>query len=186
MLQFLLTISDESNHNKIEMIYTKYHDDFMRYALSKLMSYGRVNYLFDAEDAVQNTFLKIVKYIDNIDFSRSEVDIRNYCITILINEITNISKDECVNLNDLTDFCLETEFDFVNKIDFKEKYNRLVEIIKNLDEKYSSTLYLAFWIGKKPDEIAEMMGISLQTVYSRLHRGKELLIDLLEETKSDE
>ena len=71
MLLFLLSLSDESNYGKIEYIYNTYHDYMMKYAVSKLRSVNRANTFYDAEDAVQNTFMKIVKHIDNIA-SRSE------------------------------------------------------------------------------------------------------------------
>ena len=87
MLQFLLTLSDESNHSKIEHIYHTYHDYMMRYAVSKFQTLGRTNFKYNAEDAVQNAFMKITKYIDKIDFTRGEKDVKNYCFTILSNEI---------------------------------------------------------------------------------------------------
>ena len=85
MLQFLLTLSDESNHGKIEHIYHTYHDYMMRYAISRLQTAGRTNFGYDAEDAVQNAFMKITKYIDKIDFTRGERDVKNYVLTIMHN-----------------------------------------------------------------------------------------------------
>ena len=71
MLQFLLTLTAESNHGKVEELYHKYHDYMMKCAVSKFKSLGRSNCVYDAEDAVQNTFMKITKHIDKIDFSRT-------------------------------------------------------------------------------------------------------------------
>ncbi len=183
MLQFLLTISDEANHDKIERIYEKYHNKMMKYALSHLKSAKRTNYMFDAEDVVQNCFLKITKYIDSIDFSRSEIEIKNYCFTVLNHEICNLLGDEEVMFVDFTNFCLNTEFNFVNDIEIRERYDEVVKAIEELDEKYSSTLYLVLCQEKTVNEIAEMMGISAQTVYSRISRGKRKLIDSLEGAK---
>ena len=50
MLQFLLTLTDESNHGKIEHLYNKYHDYMMKCAVTKFKSLGRSNYTYDAED----------------------------------------------------------------------------------------------------------------------------------------
>ena len=93
MLQFLLTLTDESNHGKVEHIYNTYHKYMMRYAVSKLKAAGRTNAVYDAQDAVQNSFMKIVKHIDRIDFSRGEKDVKNYCLTILYNEVCNVLSD---------------------------------------------------------------------------------------------
>ena len=38
MLQFLLTLTDESNHEKVEQLYKKYHDYFVKCAVTKFKS----------------------------------------------------------------------------------------------------------------------------------------------------
>ena len=183
MLQFLLTLSDESNHGKIEHIYHTYHDYMMRYAISKFQSLGRTNFKYDAEDAVQNAFMKITKYIDKIDFSRSEKDVKNYCFTILSNEIRKVLSDNQENFEINEEFCFEEEYNFVEELELKENYNQVVKAIEELDEKYSTTLYLFYCKEMTVNEIADMMGISTKTVYTRLARGKKLLLDSLKGAK---
>ena len=179
MLQFLLTLTDESNHGKIEHLYNKYHDYMMKCAVTKFKSSGRSNYTYDAEDAVQNAFMKITRYIDNIDFSRDEKDVKNYCLAILSNEICNVLSDnhEDCELNE--EFCSEKEYNFVEELEIQESYNEVVKAIKALDEKYSTTLYLVFCKENTINQVAEMMGITPKTVYTRLARGKKLLLDSL-------
>ena len=186
MLQFLLTLTDESYHSKIEQLYNKYHDHMMRYALSKFQSYGRTNFVYDAEDAVQNTFTKIVKNIDRIDFSRGEKDVKNYCFSILNNEICNVLGDNEEKNEFFEELCKENEYSFIEKLDIQERYDEVVRAIEALDEKYSITLHLVFCRENTVNEIAEMMGISAKTVYTRLARGKKLLLDSLKGAKVDE
>jgi len=183
MLQFLLTVSDESDHSKIEYIYNKFYAGMMRFALSRLRSYGRRNYMLEAEDALQNAFMKIVKNIDKIDFSRGEKNVKNYCFTILTNEISNLLQENFENFEIFEEFCLEKEYNFIEELEIKERYDEVVKAIRKLDEKYSYTLYLTFCREMTVNEIAEMMGISTKTVYSRLARGKQLLLDSLEGAK---
>ena len=183
MLQFLLTLSDESNHSKIEHIYHTYHDYMMRYAVSKFQSLGRTNFKYDAEDAVQNTFMKITKYIDKIDFTRGEKDVKNYCFTILSNEIRKVLSDNQENFEINEEFYPEEEYNFIEELELRENYNQVVKAIEDLDEKYSTTLYLVFCKEMTVNEIAEMMGISAKTVYTRLARGKKLLLDSLKGAK---
>ena len=64
MLQFLLSITDESNHEKIMYLYNKYHDPMINYAVSKFKNMNRCNYAYDAEDAVQSAFVKITSPTD--------------------------------------------------------------------------------------------------------------------------
>lgn len=185
MLQFLLTLSDESSHGKIEHIYNMYHDNMMRYAVSRFHSLGKANYLYDAEDAVQNAFVKIVKYIDKIDFSRDEKAVQNYCFTILTNEISDVLNENQEIFENVEEFCLEKEYNFIDKLEISQKYDDVVKVIETLDEKYSTTLYLVFCKEMTVNEIADMMGISVQTVYTRLRRGKKLLQDSLKGVKAN-
>lgn len=179
MLQFLFTLTDESNHGKIEHIYNEYHDFFMKCAVIKFKDAGRKNIAYDAEDAVQATFMRIAKYIDNIDFSRGEKDVRNYCSAILNNEILGVLKCNKEDFEFDEEFYSESEYNFIEELDIKEKYNEVVKAIEELDEKYSTTLYLALCKEMKPNAIAEMMGIDPKTVYTRLARGRKLLLESL-------
>lgn len=185
MLQFLLTLTDESNHSKIEYIYNNYHEFMMRFAVSKFKSANRRNYFFDAEDAVQNAFMKITRYIHNIDFSSSERDIKNYVFTILSNEITNILMN-CEEIDGLDEeFSEQIEYSFIEELDIKEKYSEIVKIIESLDEKYSTTLYLFYCKEMTVNEISELMGITPKTIYTRLSRGKKLILDAIKGAKVD-
>ena len=184
MLQFLLTLTDESNHGKVEHIYNTYHEYMMKYAVSKLHAAGRTNFVYDAEDSVQNAFMKITKYIDAIDFSRGEKDVKNYCLTILCNEICNVLNDNQESFEFDEEFCSEKEYNFIEELEIRESYNEVVKTIKGLDEKYSTTLYLIFCKEKTVNQVAEMMGLTPKTVYTRLARGKQLLLDSLKGANS--
>ncbi len=183
MLQFLLTLTDESNHGKIEHIYNTYHDYMMRYAVSMFQTAGRRNAIYDAEDTVQNTFMKIVKSIDTIDFSRGEKDVKNYCLIILCNEVRNVLRNNEEKYGFDEEFCSGDEYNIVEELEIRETYNGVVKGIKALDEKYSTTLYLVFCQEKTVNQIAEMMGLAPKTVYTRLARGKELLLNSLKGAK---
>lgn len=183
MLQFLLTLTDESNYGKIEHIYNTYQDYMIKCAVSKFQSMGRTNSVYDAEDAVQSAFMKITKYIDAIDFSRDDKDIKNYCFAILSNEICNVLSCNQEDFEFDEEFCLENEYNFIEELEIKEKYDEVVKAIEALDERYSTTLYLAFCKEMTPNEIADMMGITVKTVYTRLARGKKHLLDSLKGAK---
>lgn len=186
MLQFLLTLTEESNHSKIEYIYYNFHDDMMRFAINKFQLAQRSNFGLDAEDAVQSAFLRITKYINNIDFSKSKQDIKNYVFTILLNEILKILNDNSENIEFFEEFYEEKRYNYIEELQMKEQYALVVKTIEHMDEKYSSTLYLVFVEEKTPLSVAEEMGISVKTVYTRLSRGKQLLIDSIKGEKDGE
>lgn len=108
MLAFLLTIAEESDQPKIKYIYDSFHDEMMRFATNRFRKAGRENYLFDAEDAVQSAFMKIVRYIDRIDFSADKKKLQNYVFSILVNEIYNILKENSKKLKILKNFRRKT------------------------------------------------------------------------------
>ena len=184
MLQFLLTLTDESNQWKVEHIYETYQEYMTKYARMKLRAAGSTNVEYDAEDAVQSAFVKIAKHIEKIDFSRSEKDIKNYCLSILFNEICDILRDKKTFLELNEEFCAGNEYNITEKLEIEENYKMVVKSIKALDEKYSTTLYLVFCQEKTVNEVAKIMGISAKTVYTRLDRGKKLLFASLKGVKN--
>ena len=53
-----------------------------------------------------------------------------------------------------------------------------------MDEKYSITLMYRYSSSMSVKEIADLMGISEKTVYTRISRGKQKLLEMLEENKN--
>ena len=182
MLQFLLSISDPLDHEKIRRIYDSYHVFMLKYAVSKFKNMGRRNCVFDAEDVVQNSFVKITRYIGHVDFSAGEKSVKNYVFAILNNEICNFLNNN-VELDEIDEaFYNEAEYSFLDEIDIKERYDEVVKAIEALDERYSTTLFLLYCKEMDVGEISELMGISAKTVYTRVARGKKLLVDSLKGT----
>ena len=185
LLNFLLSISTESVHSHIERIYHTYHGDMLRFAKRRLKQHGIKNYEIDAEDTVQNAFVKITKYINKIDFSESEEKIKAYVLSIVSNEVINTVTDYRYS-DDLDEYAdiLEDE-DFVEKINSKESYQKIVSIIKQMDEKYSTALMYHYCYEMSVHEIAHMLDLSENTIYTRLTRGKVILLKNIKEVSYD-
>ena len=181
LLNFLLSISAESVHSHIERIYHTYHGDMLRFAKRRLKQHGIKNYEIDAQDTVQNAFVKITKYINKIDFSESEEKIKAYVLSIVSNEVINTVTDYRYS-DDLDEYAdiLEDE-DFVEKINSKESYQKIVSIIKRMDEKYSTALMYHYCYEMSVHEIAQMLDLSENTIYTRLTRGKVILLKNIKE-----
>ena len=175
MLQFLFTICDEKYHSQIEYLYTTYYDDMIRFATSKLRVMRRNNPRLDAEDAVQNSFLRIGKYIDKVKFSDNQRQLKNYLLTIVTHEVIRLVETNSENIDYVEEFCDDSGYDFVEELNIKEQYNAVVKEIERMDDIYGSTLFLAYCEELTVNEIAEMMGVPTKTVYTRLSRGKVIL-----------
>ena len=155
----------------------------IRFAKNRFKQNGILNYEIDAEDAVQNAFEKITKYINAIDFSVIEKTMKSYVLSIVSNEVINIllgyryydDIDEYIDI-------LEDE-DFIEKINIKESYNEVVKIIKQLDERYSTSLMYYYCYEMSVKEIASMLGLSEKTIYTRLERGKLILLKTINEVQ---
>ena len=184
MLNFLLMIADESNREKIEYIYYKYHDDMIRFARHRLKYLGISSYELDSEDVVQNAFLKIVKYIDAIDISKPENQLKNYIFSIVVNETLNFMEDNA-DYDDIDTYIEMPDEYFFDKLQINIRYEHVVEKIKQLDERYSITLLLYYGEEMDVKKISELMGVAEKTIYTRLERGKKLLLeDLSKEGES--
>ena len=179
MLLFLMSMVEESDRGKVEEFYRRYKEDMLKYATSKMMRAGRKNYLFDAEDAVQAAFFKIIKYISNIDFDREEKAVKNYVFSILTNEINKILRKKEIFLENVEEFSEEMVYNLIEELEIKKNYKKVIKAISEMDEIYSITLMYVFIEEKSVKEIASLMGISPKTVYTRLERGRKILLSSL-------
>ena len=179
MLLFLMSMAEESDRGNIEAFYNKYKKDMMKYARSRFRRAGRKNYLFDAEDAVQATFFKIIKYISKIDFDREEKAVKNYIFSILTNEINKILRKKEIFTENVEEFSEESIYNLIEELEIQKNYKKVIETISKMDEIYSITLMYVFIEEKSVKEIASLMGISQKTVYTRLERGRKILLSSL-------
>ena len=180
MLHYLLLITEDDHIPQIEYLYNRFHDEMMRLGKSQLRNAGDNNYLYDAEDVVQASFVKISKYIKSIDFSKSDQELKTYVFRILTNEVNNFlsDRDECDNIED--HLGVLSDEDFFERVKIEEEYNEVVQAIKALDDKYSTVMMCRYYDEMEVKDVAELMGLTEKTIYTRLDRGKKLLLVQLE------
>ena len=161
-----------------------YHDDMIRFARHKLRIAGVQSYEVDAQDAVQSSFLKLCKYYKSIFESVPDKQLKVYVFSIVRNEVNSI-----INVNNRFEKayeCIETLTDeeFLERLKIKEQYDDVMDAIKKLDDKYSFTLLFYYVEEMSVKNIAENMEIPEKTVYTRLERGRALLLEILNKEKS--
>ncbi len=179
MLLFLLAISDQNHREKVEYIYHRYRNDMLRLARSRLRKMGVPNSELDAEDVVQNAFVKIVRFMDKVDFSLGEQAVRGYVMKIVANEAATFASDrrEFENLEQYQDTLSDRAF--FEQLRISERYDAAVEAIEQLDERYSIPLSLRYVEELSVKDIAAILGIEEKSVYTRLERGKKKLLEKL-------
>ena len=160
------------NTEMVERVARKYLDSLYRLAIT----YCRNSE--DAEDAIQNAFLKLMK--TDTEFSDDEHIHRwlckvtiNECKTIwrLFNRHPVISLEEYMEDNDL-------ELNTVADIS-PDTCREIRDAVMNLPTKYRVVLYLYYYEGYSAEEISQMVGISQSNVQIRLMRGRNKLKELL-------
>ena len=183
MLTFYLSmIEEESDRLFFERIYTQYSDNIFRRV------YGILKNMQDAEDAVQDTWQKIYEHMSTLkelnDNSRRAYIMsvaKNQAITILRKrkkEEENMSCDiDTVDVADEEDIfasCENTDVSFI------------VSCMQKIGERYSDVLVYYYLHNHSLKEIAKLMNLSVNTVGSRLARGRKKLIDMLEGREIDD
>ena len=165
----LLTIMDDSkDRTKFCILYEKY-----RYLLHKVaMDVLHDRYL--AEDAVQSAFMKIADNIAKV----GEIDSRqtkNYLIMIAKNAAIDICRKRNrqlkreINADEIQEEKLPTVY---METDLE---NEVLDILKNLPEKYKEVFLLKYSAEMENSEIAKICGIKETTVRQRIARGKVLI-----------
>lgn len=148
--------------------YNLYKDDILRLALSYTK---RIN---DAEDIMQNVFVKLYKNINNID----EDKVKKWCIKVTINECRDFFKSFWIKNIFIKDEILSNMCCDEKIIDLKDK-------LFNLPAKYRIVIYLYYYEGYKTNEIAEILKENVSTIQTRLTRGKQKLKNFLKEEQNE-
>lgn len=183
MLALYLAYLDDDNDKRLfEKIYNSYKKQMVTLAVSIL------NNNDDAEETVGDVFLRIAqKNFDVVRGIKNDIDLRNYLLKATkntsINKINtkkkdNVSLDTVVeyNMDKIKELSDDTFIEFVcNRID----YDKIIEAIKSLSEKYRDVLYYHFVMELSIPQTAKSLNQTLSTTKQRLVRGKKLLLNYL-------
>lgn len=123
----------------------------------------------DAEDAVQECFLKYVEKAPDFNDTEHEK-------AWLIRVASNICKDILRKRKHQSFVSL----DEIRNLGVCEDNAQILELLISLEEKYRIVIHLHYVEGYKAREIASMLGISEAAVKKRLQRGREALKEIYE------
>lgn len=167
MLSYLLTLlDDEAGKAQFRSFYEQYYPVIARaarhYAINKS----------DTEDAIQNTFLKIIRHFEKIS-SFPCPEIEKYIVTIVKNECYSLhrARVDAEPLEDWAPVCASET----------RGYAALIACIRQLPDAYRSALEMKFVLGYSTAEIARMLGIGEEAAKKRITRARAQLLKILEE-----
>ena len=175
MLLFMADTLSYGDKQKLETMYEKYKRK-MYSAAKRILSDGD-----KAEDATQNAFISIAENIGRINIMDDDA-LEGYVIAIAKNEAYNIirAKDKAELYDEFP--LVSDPFSDVNaKVFEKEVYEKIVEILRNMDDLYRSPIYLNCVMGYTVKETAKQLHRNVQTVKGQIARGKKMIINKLKE-----
>ncbi len=169
LLYLLAMIDDESDREFFEKLFTEYE---------KKMWFKANEILHDealAEDAVQNTFLKIAKKIKYIR------EINEACIwTYLSIAAGNSAKDIIKKINKeiaATNEYLDT-LAFEDELSAKDERDFILYVLDQVPGLHVDVMRLYFLYGCSQKEIATLLDMNINTVRQHVSRGRRKFIEL--------
>ncbi len=161
LILYLSALDTQEEKDKFEQIYINY---------KKLVYYIAYKYMSEknlAEDATQETFLKLTKYIDTIENVDSQKT---------VSFITIVAKSVCLDLLRSEKTYIENTKKYHNdQPDYTEDVYNMLDIIRELPESYRDILILKYCFDMPTRKIATIYKISDNSVRKRLERAKKII-----------
>ncbi len=176
MFCFLMSIEDEQSKDLLENIYSAYHKK-MYY-----IAYSILNNSHDAQDAVQTSIIKLIKYIDKTSDVKCNKT-KHLIVTIVRNEAIDLyrkkKKRPLIELdpaNDIADERVSSLDEIVIKL---SEAKEIAEKLSKLKGDYADVLTLKYYYQFDDKEIADILNISNGNVRIRLNRAKTKLRNMM-------
>lgn len=183
MLALYLAYLDDDNDQKLfEDMYLSYRKQMVTFAVTIL---GNED---DAQDAVGDVFLRIAqKNWDVVRDIKNETDLRNYLLKATKNTSLNkikTKKKENVSLDTIMEYDMDgiedlSDDTFLEVICNKYEYDKVVQAIKLLNEKYRDAMYCHYVMEMTVPQTAKSLNQTLSATKQQLVRGKKMLLSLL-------
>ena len=143
----------------------KYIDTVYRMAFSMLKN------PHDADDVTQEVFLKL--YTARGEF-QSEAHVKNWLVKVTVNTCRNVFRTPWRKVEDIEEYAQTLAFETPEQSD-------LFLAVNSLDRKYRIAVHLYYFEGYSVKEIGEILGVSENTVSTRLARARGKLKAILTE-----
>ena len=167
LVVFLSMLDSESDRREFATLYERHHKEMELSALRFLSEQK------DAEDAVQNAFLQVIKHFEKIPEIPCE-ELPFWLICIVKNEARMIQRKNrrTMSLEDWDSFTpIQAE---------TGSYRELVEVFRKLPETYRAVMEMKLLLEYTDAEIGKHLGISGTAVSTRVSRGRRLLREIVE------
>lgn len=152
-------------------LYTRHGANVLNY----LMSYLNDRQL--AEEVLQDVMLAVWNHAAKF---RGESKVRTWLLTIARSRAINAGRRYSPHLTELDENFHTGDTSPLERAEAKTQQQALREAIRALPKFHQEILILVFYQGLSGQEAAEVLGVSVGTVKSRLHRAKDMLKRVLQ------
>jgi RNA polymerase sigma-70 factor (ECF subfamily) len=140
----------------------------------------------DAEDAVQEAFVRVLRHRDTLDEVR---DHRVWLIRIVWNIVLDRkrrakTRPETDDVTELARVLPATGLSADERAAAAQHHAQVLELVEKLPAKEREVLILSAFEELNSVEIAEVLGITESSVRSRLFRARNLMADMLNRPRS--
>ncbi len=149
------------NNEAVLRLFDTYADDAFRLAYTYLGSRA------DAEDVVQDVFVKLIRS----DITITKGKEKSYILTMTANRCRDFLKSADVVFKAPFDDAIEVGSD----IEIDEEDTEMYEAVSKLPDKLRVAVHLHYYEGYSLKEIADILEIEPSAVSMRLTRAKEIL-----------
>lgn len=139
------------------------------------LAYGYLRNRADAEDVVQNAFLKL--YRSGESFADDEC-VKRWLVRVTINECTSLYRALRRRPENIDDYVATLAAP-------DEHRAELIREVMALPARYRDVVYLFYYEGYSTREITRMLGAPEATVRTRLARGRRRLRTVLEDERGE-
>ena len=130
------------------------------------LAVARVKNKYDADDILQEVFLRFIKYKDKVE---NEEHLKALLIRITINCSKSL----------LTSGWFKRTEPLSESLSVRDEYSDTLDAVLRLPKKYRTVIHLHYYMGYSVEEIAKILKSKPSTVKSQLHRARQKLkIDL--------
>ena len=175
MLLYLSMIDSEADRSEFERIYNQYEETVFRKTLCILKNHH------DTEDVMQEVWIKVSKNISVIQ-TMNDATAFSYIMKIAENQAMTFfrrqnKKEVFLTENELDEVVFDDElFTACDRVDIDE----IAACFAELPDIYRNVLSLYFFHQHSVAQIAALLDQKISTISSRLDRGRNKLIKLLE------
>lgn len=156
-----------TNQYALEDIIEKYNGMLYRLAIIRMQNKE------DAEEVVQDTFIKLIEHIQKKKTFNDEEHLKAWLLTVATNRgksiLTLYWNKNTEGMDGLKEFAAP-----------EQKENYAYDYVLKLPEKYRIAIYLFYYEQLTTEQISIIMKTKESTVRSYLHRGREKLKMMME------